>query len=817
MRTHHGLQAVLCVLALVRPAEAAQGKGSLESFLGEGSLVASREGKVVKVPLKHTRVEITVAGAIASARVRQRFENPYPQKIEATYLFPLPTGAAVRRFSLTSGARRIRGRLLPRGEARAVFRRARDEGKVAALLEQERPNLFVQTIANLEPGKPVEVELEYVQALRHDDLAGHELVFPMVVGPRFVPRGSKAGAKESALLSPPVLTPELRSSHEIDLRVRIEAAVPIESLRSPSHELRVARRGPRSVEVSLASSDRIPNKDFVLRYGLAGGESRGGILTHASGDERLLLMTLQPPTPAAAARAPATPRELILLLDTSSSMTGAPLAQGKALCRELLSQLGPGDTFQLVRFEERVASLGDRMIAGSPANVALALRWLESLRARGGTLVGQGLAHALSLPHDPARLRILVLLSDGYIGNEQEVLREARRRLGAARIFVFGIGTATNRYLLEELAELGRGELQVVRPDEVAALAALRFRKRITRPLLTDLSLEVRGLAVSGLSPARLPDLFAGQPLQLLGRFRGAGSGEAILRGRSAGQPIAIRMPFKVPAGDHGAEGVSLAWARTRIAEEERGLLVPGADPAAIRRRVTELSLRHGLLTRYTSFVAVDEDSRTIGDALKVMVPVERPDGLLRAIGSAGSSYGVGGVALKGTGYGGGGVGYGTIGLGSLATIGKAAGGTIGSSYGRATLGYRAASAPLVTAGVAIVTGSLDKEILRRVIRSHVNEVRYCYERELGSRPTLAGRVTVTFTIAPNGAVVSSTISHSSLGAPAVESCIATAVRRWSFPSVPGGGIVIVSYPYVLRPSPERPKSAIAPHEEVTR
>jgi Ca-activated chloride channel family protein len=801
MRAILGLTAVVCALGPVRPAAAGERRAGVGSFLGEGSLVANRDGQVVKVPLKHTRVELTVAGQLASARVRQRFENPYAEKIEASYLFPLPTGAAVRRFELRSGERRVRGRLLPRGEARAVFRRASEAGKVAALLEQERPNLFVQTIANLEPGKTVEVELEYVEPLRIDESGGLELVFPMVVGPRFVPRAKEHKGRPAALLSPPVLPPAFRSGHEIDLRVSVTPGVPIEELSSPSHGIRSRRLGTSRAELTLAADDRIPNKDFVLRYRVAGGTPRAGVLTCSrGGGEGHLLLTLQPPAPAAAARAKPSPRELIFLLDTSSSMTGAPLVQGKALVRRMLERLASEDSFQIVRFEERVESLGPRLIAARPANVALALRWLDSLRARGGTLVGKGLEHALALPHDPARLRILVVLSDGYIGDEETILRAARSRLGAARIFVFGIGTATNRYLLEELATLGRGAVQVLRADEPAAPAVERFVQRISRPLLTDLSLEVRGIAVREQSPARIPDLFAGQPLQLLGRYRGSGRGEAILRGRSAGAPVAIRIPLTVPAGAHGPEGVALAWARARIAEEERGLLATRADRDGIRRRVLELSLRHGILTRYTSFVAVDEDSHTRGGSLKVVVPVDRPDGLLRALHGAG-----------GTGHGAGGVGYGTIGLGTFGVIGKGGG---GAGFGRATLGYRTAAAPLrISVGTTVVMGSLDKEILRRVMRSHANEVRYCYERELASRPGLAGKVTVTFTIAPNGVVVSSSIQQSTLAAPGVETCIAQAVRRWSFPSVEGGGIVVVTYPYLFRPAEARPRSVVAPYE----
>jgi Ca-activated chloride channel family protein len=810
-----GLTLSVCTLWPAAAARAAS--GAPPPFVTEGSLVASRGGQVVKVPLKHTRVRLRVAGYLAEATVTQVFESTLPEKIEAVYVFPLPTDAAVRGFSLRNDGRVVRGRLVLRGEAREIFRKASAAGRVAALLEQERPNVFTQTVANLEPRKRVEVALRYTSRLRYDS-GSYELVFPMVVGPRFVPASERGG--RTTLLSPPTLPPALRSAHDIDLALELDAGVAVDGLVSPSHRVQIARGSPATATVRLDRADRIPNKDFVLRYRVAGalprvaavaaGPAGGGRGRGGSGH---LLLMVQPPD-AASAPAPVA-RELIFVLDTSSSMTGAPLAQAKALVRRLLGGLGADDTFQIVRFDERTQTLGPRMIARSPENVRLAGQWLERLRAGGGTLVERGLEAALALPHDPARLRLAVFLSDGYVGNEDAVQALVGRRLGAARLFAFGVGTAVNRYLLEELAALGRGELQVLRPDEPAAPAVERFYRRLERPLLTDITIEVRGLALKDLAPARIPDLFAGQPLVVHARYERAGRGVAIVRGQRAGRAVRIEVPLTLPRAG-GPEAVAYAWARAQIAEAERRLL--RRDDATTRRRIIELALEHGLLTRYTAFVAVDEESRTAGGkAQRVVVAVERPQAMLRAIAAGGGgSAGIGGLVGNsiGHGYGGGGTGSGTIGLGTLSAIKGAV-----HVSGNMITAYKAAPvaqtvAPRVAVGTPIITGSLDKELLRRVVRRHLNEVRYCYELGLQGKPTLAGRVELKFTVVESGAVASSQIGSSTLGAAAVESCIAAAARRWMFPKVEGGGLVVVSYPFVLRPKAAgRPSVLIDPHE----
>jgi Ca-activated chloride channel family protein len=743
----------------------------------EGRLTTRNHGETVDVPLEHTDVKIHVVGPLAEVSVEQRFHNPYDHKIDAVYLFPLPTNAAVNRLEIVSGERVIRGTIAPREEAQRKYVAAQKKGQVAALLTEERPNLFTQQVANLEPDARVAVRLHYVQSLAWQD-GGYELVFPMVAGPRYMPK-----SKAALAIQPAILPPGLRSSHEISLAVDLEPAP--RSLDSPSHRLAV-----QGSHIELQPGDTIPNKDFILRWQAAGDQPSFALLPHREKDQGSFLLLAQPPL--AVPDAEVAPRELIFVLDTSSSMAGRPLQKARELVRRALGGLRTADTFQIVCFGDDASALGPRLLAPRPRNVQLALQWMDALKAEGGTEMMSGLHAALALPHDPARLRIVVLLTDGYLGNEDEVLAMAGREIGSARLFSFGVGSAVNRFLLEELAQLGHGAAAVVRPDEDTARAVEQFHARIDRPLLTDVRIDWGGLAVKDVTP--IADLFFGQPLVLSGHYA-PGSGTVTVRAHQAGREVSFPLEVTLPERDASRPQVPLVWARARIAELERQLL-RGENPAVVDE-IRRLALQYGILTRYTAFVAVDEASRTSGRSQTVTVPVEVPEGVGHLVGTyIGSAYGMGGMGMVGSGKGGGGTGEGAIGLGSLGILGKAAGYS-GAHYGM--VAHKVAAPQVVLAAPTIVRGSLDKEMIRRVIRRHINEVKFCYEKELLMLPQLTGRVELRFVIDLKGAVASSEIGASTINNEKVESCVAAAARRWEFPAVEGSGIVQVSYPFVFK------------------
>ncbi len=708
----------------------------------------------------------------------QRFKNPSSEKIEAVYLFPLPTAAAVNDLAITVGDHTIRGTIQERAKATQIYEAARGRGMVAALLTQERPNLFTQSIANLEPQATIEVHLKYVQRLDYED-GGYTVVFPMVVGPRYLPAAWKAKAAE---LQAPTLAPGLRSSHDISLSVDLDAGVAIEDLGSPSHQIAIQRDGRRA-HVSIRPNDTIPNKDFTLRYQVAGTTSKLGVIAHKDGGDGSFLLMLQPPSVAGPEII--APRELVFVLDTSSSMRGPSLVKAKELIRRMLWTLRPEDTFQIVRFSDSTSALGPGPISAKPKNVDLVLRWLAAVDAGGGTEMVTGIEAALAVPHDPLRLRILAFITDGYVGNEDDILKVIGKKIGASRLFAFGVGTAVNRYLLEEMASIGRGSVQFVRPDEDTGRAVTAFERRIDAPVLTDLKIDWNGVTTRDLTPAALPDLFLGQPLVLSGHYTSGGTGIVTVSGKQGGRPVAFSAPVVLPdKAVHPA--IATVWARARIAELSRGL-IRKADPAA-ERAIIALSIENRILTQFTAFVAVDESRVTAGASKRVVVPVEIPDAARNVSLNGAIGYGMSGGGY-GQGYGS--IAYGTIGHGS----GTGYGFSVGSAY---STGYGPQALPTVQLAQPVVVGALDKTIIRRYVTRNLTRIRYCYQKELVAKPSLGGTVEVLFTITPQGVVSSSVATGVDKE---VSTCIAQVVKTIEFPKAENSEPVQVHYPFQLQPS----------------
>jgi Ca-activated chloride channel homolog len=746
---------------------------------------------VIEVPLEHTDVNIRVDGHLADATVVQRFKNPYASKIEAVYLFPLPTGAAVTDMTITVGTRKIRGTIQERAKAKQAYVAARKQGLVAALLTQERPNLFTQSIANLEPNATIEVTLRYAQRLEYDG-GGYTLAFPMVAGPRYIPAASK-DAKAANTVQPVTLPSGLRSAHDIRLQVELDAGVPIESVASSSHQISIQRPSSSRASVHIAAGDTIPNKDFILTYQVAGAAPTLALLAHRDGGTGSFMLVAQPPE--SAKPADVTPRELVFVLDTSSSMRGAPLTKAKELVRRMLWTLRADDTYQIVRFADRSSALGPAMIANKPKNIGLTLDWLGKLEAAGGTEVVEGISAALALPHDPLRVRLVVFVSDGYVGNEDEILATVGKHVGTARLFSFGIGSAVNRFLLEEMATIGRGAVQVVRPDEDTAAAVARFERRVDAPLLTDITLDWGALPVNDVTPHAVPDVFAGQPLVVTGHYKIGARGTLKVHAKQAGRDVTFDVAVSLPDVDATRPAIGALWARHRIGELSRALL--RKPDAAADKEILALSLEHHVLSQATAFVAVDDSRVTAGgEAKRVVVPVEVPDAV-RGIWpvATGAGFGVGGGQYSMSG-----ASYGSIGYGSMEGYGGGYGGwgMIGSGHSPAQT--HTVAVQTVTLATPVITGSLDAAIIRRYVKRHIQKVSYCYEKQLLATPKLAGTVTVEF-------VIDSAIGHvtavkvSGLGNKEVETCIAGVIHDIEFPAAKGGGPVKITYPFKLTPS----------------
>jgi Ca-activated chloride channel family protein len=601
---------------------------------GEGELRAVPRGqdREIPLPLRHTDVKAAVQGYLASVRVTQQYQNPYDSRIEAVYVFPLPENAAVSDFVMRIGTRRIRGIIRERGEAERVYQEARDQGYVASLLTQERPNVFTQKVANIEPGKRIDVEIAYFHTLAYAD-GEYTFVFPMVVGPRYNPPGFTSGVGAAGRgergasgqrTEVTFLRPGERSGHDVSLSVDLDAGVAIEGLRSPSHLVDVRRIDAARAQVQLRPSDAVPNKDFILSYRVAGNALKAALAVERKPGGNTFTLMLQPP--ASLSDLPRSELELVYVIDVSGSQSGWPIERSKAAVRRSLRHLLPGDTFQMVRFAAGAGAFAPRPVPATPENVERALAWVDRLDAGGGTEMLRGIRAALDFPHDPRRLRMVSFFSDGFIGNDDEILAAVAENLGPSRIFAFGVGSSTNRYLIEGLARIGRGAVAYLTTGDSDVSAVDRFFETIGHPALTDVTIDWGGMVVEDVYPARVPDLFVGRPVVLVGRFQGRGATTVTISGMAGGARRTYSVRVDLETAGAGAVDLSKIWARAHIAHLTDQMLRQCS--AQVRDEIRATALAHGLLSSFTAFLAVDTTRRTEGTSgTTVDMPVPVPEG----------------------------------------------------------------------------------------------------------------------------------------------------------------------------------------------
>ncbi len=591
-------------------------------------------------PLKHTDVQAEISGAIGRVTVTQEFVNTSADKIEAVYVFPLPQNAAVDDMTMQVGDRTIRGVIKQRDEARKIYEQAKQQGHVAALLDQERPNIFTQSVTNIVPGATVSIKISYVEILKYEE--GHyEFMFPMVVGPRYIPGdaiGKRAGGwapdtnqvPDASRITPPTTRPEVRAGHDIAVSVTLDAGVPIQNIRSLQHKVDIENTGASSAVVRLENRSEIPNRDFVLRYNVAGSQMEDAVLTHRDGNgSGYFTLILQPPE-----RFPesdVTPKEIVFVLDTSGSMSGFPVEKGKELISKMLTHLYPKDTFNLITFSGDTAILFPEPVYATPETLAQAQKFLISRHGGGGTEMMKAIKAALDPSDSSDHIRIVCFVTDGFVGNDMQIVGEIKKHPNA-RVFSFGIGTSVNRFLLDKMAQAGRGEAEYVTLQQDATPAANRLFERMRSPLLTDISIDWGGLSVGEIYPALIPDVFAAKPVVIYGQYTKAAIGTITLRGKRAGAPFERSIAVNFPASEKHHDVLGTLWASQKLehlmAEDWSGMQY-GEPQGDLKQRITQLGLEHRLMTQFTSFVAVEEKTVTEGGEVKtVQVPVEMPQGV---------------------------------------------------------------------------------------------------------------------------------------------------------------------------------------------
>jgi Ca-activated chloride channel family protein len=613
---------------------------------GGGMLWVEGEGdEPWLAPQVSTDVALAVTGMIARARVEQVFENPSEEPVEAVYVFPLPDDAAVDGLTLTVGQRRIVGEVREREDAERRYERAADAGKKASLVSQERPNIFTTSVANIGPGELVSVRITYQQAVRYDH-GEFSLLFPSTLTPRYNPSGGRregqgvplltAGDKavggaarvpnaggsrvtDAARITPPVLLDG--TGPLLDVRVALDAGMPLDSIESPSHVIDVDRSPSGRVAIHLGEGPVLADRDFRLRWRpKASTAPSAAVFTENFAGERYALVMLVPPQ-AAAERAPSLARETTFVIDTSGSMAGTSITQAIASLRTGLSALAPGDSFNVIEFNSSAQRLFDAARPASRENVARALEWVEGLHADGGTEILEALQLALATPDQGQRVQQVVFITDGSVGNEDELFRFIRQGLGQRRLFTVGIGSAPNRHFMRGAARFGRGAFTAVSSLADVATQLDGLWAKLDAPVMRDVALEWQG-APADTWPRRAPDLYRGEPLLLLAKL-GRDTRGAKLSGTLAGQPFTQAVTFERPARERG---IHRLWAREQI-ETLMDSAAEGRDEASIRAAVVPLALRHHLVSKYTSLVAVDTRPSLDGRAPRASVGLALPAG----------------------------------------------------------------------------------------------------------------------------------------------------------------------------------------------
>jgi Ca-activated chloride channel family protein len=798
------------MLAFVFAAAAAFARDPLDDFLDEpvlyppdvqpsddvtdGEIRVEGGGALV---LDHTSVTAQVHAGLARVTMVQWFTNPYDVPLEATYLLPLPSMAAVDRMDLTCGDRHVEGYVLPRDEARAVYEQAKADGVKAALLEQQRDNLFTQKVSGLCPGETVEITIQYVEQLAYED-GIYQFAFPMTVGPRYSP----PWVEDADALD----TPYARTGSDVDLTVVIDEGMPVESIWSDSHDVDIAD-AQWGATVELASEATIPNADFTLSWSLAGHQPRVSVLANRpDADDGVVALSIEPQIVDDLFQPRS--RELLFVLDASCSMAGEPWRLASEAVVEALHEMNADDTFDVVTFSSGDDALFATAQPATAANVRTAENWLKTAYNGGGTNMERGIVRSLDLPGGGDRMRLVLFLTDGYIGGEDTMFGLVREHLGGSRLFALGIGESPNRYLLEGLAEMGRGSViyqDLNKPIEESVSA---FEARIAHPAMTDITVDWGDLDVHDAFPAKIPDLWAGQPLRLVARYGAGGTGTVTVTGRVGREQFVQHVEVTLPERSNDHEALGSLWARRKIRDLEWYPRKLTEDE--VKTAITDVAMEFGLVSKYTSLVAVDDRPSRCGPvSFSMTVPHEAPAGMSAAgmvagYGSgvgygASGGYGVlfggsgtsGRLGVRGAGLGGGGTADSLGGLGTKG-IGDVGWGTRSASPrpagdGRASLG-----------GDPVILGGLDRAVIDAVVKRYLNQLRYCYQRELLKKPDLAGKLVVKFAIAADGTVSAAAIKTSTLGDSAVEQCVAGRFLKMQFPET--DGLVIVSYPLEFTP-----------------
>jgi Ca-activated chloride channel family protein len=761
-----------------------EGLDAPDKTLSPYFFVKSDDPSVDQLPLKSTSAVVEIAGVIADVTVTQVYKNEGKKPLEAIYVFPASTKAAVYGMKMTIGERTLIAQIQKRDEARAAYEQAKKEGKSASLLEQQRPNVFQMNVANILPGDEIKTELRYTELITPAE-GVYEFVYPTVVGPRYSNQPSATAPPSEKWVQNPYLHSGEAPSYSFDIKARLSAGVSIQEMTCTSHKTDIQYDDPASASVQLSAGEKSGgNKDFILKYRLTGDKIQSGLLLYEGDKEKFFLLMVQPPKRVNPSAIP--PREYIFIVDVSGSMHGFPLEISKGLLKDLIGKLRPTDIFNVLLFAGASEVMAEQSLAASPENVRRAVDLIDRQRGGGGTELLPALKRALALPRREGISRTVVMATDGYVSVETEAFDLIKKELGRANFFTFGIGSSVNRFLIEGMARVGAGEPFVVtKPDEAPARAE-KFRQTVQSPLLTQIRLDFGGFQAYDVEPAGgVPDVFAERPVVIHGKWRGNPEGTITLKGVGGEKPYshAIQVAAVKPLKANSA--LRYLWARSRIAElSDYNLLQP--DDQRIKQ-ITQLGLDYNLLTAYTSFVAIDSEvRRKDGDVTTVKQPLPLPEGV--------SDYAVGGAA-------------GTMMMRAQSMASPMLPSTVPharekaaaveptkkteaeSSRDAAQKAGKGPSELTVRVKKVEVPAGLSEEGVKQVVESRLEELKQCISTDTRKRPPR--EVVLTVSVDPAGKVSDVRSASKPAMGKDMERCIQDTVKAWIF-AAPGGNAPVI-------------------------
>jgi Ca-activated chloride channel family protein len=744
---------IMVLTVLIVPfgtASRAQENDNADRTLSPYFFVKSDDTSIDQLPLKATSADVNISGVIADVLVTQVYKNEGRKPLEAIYIFPASTRAAVYGMKMTIGERVIVAKIDKREAARRQYEQARDSGRSASLLEQQRPNVFQMNVANIMPGDEIKVELTYTELLVPAD-GIYEFVYPTVVGPRYSNQSVDNVPASEHWVQNPYLRQDNAPTYSFDINATVSAGLFIQGLTCTSHKVKTTFEGPSIASVALDRAETTGgNRDYILRYRLAGDKIQSGLLLYEGEKEKFFLLMMQPPKRMRTADIPGL--EYIFIVDVSGSMYGFPLDISKKLLKDLISNLRASDRFNVLLFAGGSSLLAEESLPATADNLARAITFIESQQGGGGTELLPALTRALALKRAGKFSRTVVIATDGYVTVEEEAFDIIRARLHEANIFAFGIGTSVNRHLIEGMAHVGMGEPFVVTKPEEAPAAAQQCRAMIQSPVLTRGKVEFQGFDTYDVEPPSIPDVFAERPVIMFGKWRGHAQGKIKLTGVTGEGSYSETITVKDAAPSKHNAALRYLWARHRITVLSDYNILRVDDKRV--KEVTDLGLTYNLLTAYTSFVAIDNEVRNQdGKPTIVKQPLPLPQGV--------SDYAVGGLGM------------------AAEAMQKCA----SAPY----LARGALNAPkkdkeekALTVRLENITASegMTEADIRTVASTHLDELKDCV-----ITPGAKEKITLTIVISPDGTVKALSVAQDTKTKNIDTHCLIKKMKTWRFPA----------------------------------